>query len=220
MNIMKKLFLLLFVASGIHLMACGGYIDQPKWSISVIGAGNYRTLLHDWNPQFLPGLQLNRKVGMGMEMRFGLEYTRYYNEPAETPYVDILYISGPEKQTTLRMGMEKQWKLSRWFIPYAAADLAGRKMTSDIHYEGGIAGMNESHEVTQYGIGILPAIGFKTQLAARVSFFAEYRAEYFVNRTTDKTTYYNGNIDSRPFTQTTADFAFGNIGHIGMQFSF
>lgn len=216
---MKKLFTVFLVAMCTHVFACDVPIDLRKWSISVIGLGNYGTAQKAWQPYFLPGIQFNREAG-NYEMRFAVERTKYYAEPTDQSGEDILYISGPERRTLLRIGLEREWKLNRWINPYAAIDIAGQKVYSELTYVGGIAGMNEKHAITTNGVGLLPAIGFKSEIANHVAFFAEYRAEAFVNNVNQKSTYYNGNVDSRPSRDTQVDFNVGSIGNIGFQFQF
>jgi opacity protein-like surface antigen len=219
-HFMKKLLSAFFVFTGFSAFACGGYIDLPKWSISVIAVGNYGTSIQSWKPSFMPGLQINRKIKYGMEMRFAVEHTRYYHEPEFMTGADMMMVYGPERMTTFRVGVEKSWPISRWFTPYVAIDVAMRKFSSDIHYDGGIAGLNETRMIDRMGFGVMSVIGFKTQLNSRIAFFAEYRAEFFLNKTTTDVVYHYGNVDDRPYTQNTADFRLGNIGNAGFQISF
>jgi opacity protein-like surface antigen len=216
---MKKTFVAIGVLFSVSVFACGGYIDLPKWSISVIAAGNYGTSLSTWKPSFLPGLQINRKLNHGMELRFGVEHTRFYHEPEIMFGADMMLAYGPERKTTFRAGVQKSWTVSGWFAPYVAADLALRKFSSNIHYEGGIAGLNETRMIDQLGVGVLPTVGVNFRVNDRMSVFAEYRAEYFLNKSTTDVVHHNGNVDDRPYTQTTSDFRFGNIGNVGLQIS-
>lgn len=217
---MKKVLVAIGVLMGTSVFACGGYIDLPKWSISVLVAGNYGTTVNNWKPSFLPGLQINRKLNHGMELRFGVEHTRFYHEPEIMEGADMMMVYGPERMTTFRAGVQKSWTVSARFTPYVAVDLGFRKFASDIHYEGGIAGFNETRMVDRFGVGVLPAVGVKFKIMERLSVFAEYRAEYFLNKTTTDVVYHNGNVDDRPYTQNTGDFRFGNIGNVGLQVSF
>lgn len=216
----KKLLLLPIAFLRLHAFACGGYGDIfPRWSLNVIAVGNYQLPYSAWNPSFLPGVQLNRTMGKNT-LRFGLEHVRIQHEPTSEQGADILYVSGTEQRTVLRAGFERRWYLHRLIQPYAAVDVAGQSMTSNMLYVGGIAGLDERYEITTKGIGIIPAIGFKTSIGRNVALFAEYRVEAFVNDVYRKATFYNGNIDSRPTRNTEFDFAMGTIGHLGLQIAF
>lgn len=217
---MKKLLSLLFLSLSASAFACGGYGDfAPRWSIGVIGAGNYQLPYSGWKPYFMPGIQLKRTAGQ-YKLRFGVEHVKNYNEPTDMQGYDILYMTGPEKRTVVRAGVEREWYLHRFFSPYVAVDLAAQSMNSNILYEGGIAGLNERHEITTKGIGLMPTVGIKSNLGRRVALFAEYRAEAFLNDVYQKSTFYSGNVDTRPTRGTEFDFAAGKIVHAGVQFSF
>lgn len=216
---MRKTLFIILATISVQVFACGGYADYPKWSIGVIGVGNYYMGGPGWNPHFLPGIQVKRAKGP-YALRFGVEHVRNYTEPTGEQGADIMYIEGNVKRTVLRAGMERGWNLHWRFSPYVAVDLAAQSMCSDMTYEGGIAGISERHEITTKGIGLMPTIGFKTNINRKIAFFAEYRAEAFVNDVYQKSTYYIGSIDSRPTRETEFDFAVGTIGHVGIQIAF
>ncbi|HTF05692.1 MAG TPA: hypothetical protein VK826_16810 [Bacteroidia bacterium] len=219
---MKTLLIIpLILFFGFKSFACGGYVDfTPRWTIGIIGAGHYRTMNVEGHAYFLPGVQVKRTMGK-YQARVGIEHTKYYTEPADVPGgADILYVEGPSRRTLVRVGVERGWTLHRFFAPYAAIDLAGQFGTSDLTYSGGIAGMHERHEIVKKGVGVLPAVGVKVNLSSKISFFAEYRAEFFLNDVYSKTTYYWGNVDSRPSRETNGEFDFGDIGHVGIQIAF
>lgn len=217
---MKKTFSLLFLLFTFSAFACGGYADlPPRWSIGVIGVGNYQLPYSGWHPYFLPGLQVKRMTKQ-YTLRFGVEHVRIYNAPTDMQGYDILYMTGPEKRTVVRAGVEREFYIHRFFTPYIGVDLAAQYMSSNILYEGGIAGLNERHEITTKGVGLLPTVGFKTQLGSKVSFFAECRAEAFFNDVYQKSTYYSGNVDTRPIRGTEFDFSVGKIVQAGIQISF
>lgn len=217
---MKRLLSLLFLSLSASAFACGGYGDFiPRWSIGVIGAGNYQLHYSGWHPYFLPGVQVKRTTKK-FTYRFGVEHVKIYNEPTDMQGYDILYMTGPEKRTVVRAGVEREWFLHRFFSPYVAVDLAAQSMKSNILYEGGIAGLNERKEITTKGIGLMPAVGFITHFGRKVSVFAEYRAEAFINDVYQKSTYYSGNVDTRPTRGTEFDFVVGKIVQAGIQITF
>ena len=132
----------------------------------------------------------------------------------------MMYSTGYERRTLVRVGIERGWFLHRLFRPYAAVDLAGQFSRSDMYHSGGIAGLNQREEYGTKGIGVLPTIGFKTYIGKRISIYAEYRAEAFLNDVDTKITYYNGNVDSRPTSEMIFDFKAGTIGLAGIQVMF
>src|ERR1044072_7095876 len=129
---MKKLLSSVLLTATVQAFACGGYIDFPKWSIGVIGAGNYGLMNQNWHPFFLPGIQLNRKMNYNMELRFAVEHTKYYNAPMEMQGNDMLSITGEERRTLFRVGAEKSWKLHKLFMTYVALDLAAQSKRTDL----------------------------------------------------------------------------------------
>lgn len=219
----KKTLTAFFLCFALSAMACGGYADlYPKWSIGVIGYGHFQMPHQGMMRSYvLPGVQFthgNRIWGQ----RVAIEYTKYTETGQEFPQggADMLYSTGYERRTMLRVGIERGWFMHRVFRPYAAVDIAGQFSRSDMYYSGGIMGMNQRDEVTTKGIGLLPAVGFKTFIGRRISIYAEYRAEAFLNDVDTKTTYYNGNIDARPTSEMNFDFKVGTIGLAGIQVMF
>jgi len=220
---MKRTLSLLLVILSVRAFACGGYADPyPEWSIGVIGAGNYSMPASGFHPYFLPGIQFTHTNGGAWTQRGAIEYTKYTIVPVEDSpgSADLMFVGGTEKRTLIRAGVEHGWFICPLFRPYVALDLAGQSYKSNITYEGGLMGRNDREEISTKGIGLLPAIGFKTDIGKRISVFAEYRAEAFVNNTETKVTYYNGNIDSRPTDGTNFDFRAGAIAHLGVQVMF
>jgi hypothetical protein len=219
---MKKFLAVLFVILSIPVFA-GGYGDlYPKWSIGIIGVGNYSMPASGFHPYFLPGIQVTHTNGVSWSQRGAIEFTKYSIVPIEnTPgSADLMFVNGTEKRSLLRAGLEYGWFICPLFHPYVAIDVAGQSYKSNITYEGGLAGRSDREEISTTGIGLLPTIGFKTYIGKRIAFFAEYRAEAFLNNTETKVTYYNGNIDSRPTDGTTFDFRAGAIAHAGIQVMF
>ena len=214
-------YLLSAFLTGLFLqsMACNPEPLPTRWSAGIIGIGNYQLPYDGWHPYFLPGIQVKRECG-NYAIRAGVEHVKTYIAPSEQGGFDILYMSGPVSRTLFRAGAERSWKLHRWFNPYAAADIAWQSMHSDITSVGGIAGLNERVEIDTRGIGLLPAIGLRSELGKNISLFAEYRAEAFLNDESSKLTDYNGNVDSRPSRRTDFDFSAGKSVQAGIQIYF
>lgn len=220
---MKKTLCLLLAMIAIRAFACGGYADlYPKWSIGVIGIGNYSMAKNGYQPYFLPGIQFTHTNSNGLwAERAAVEHIKTFSESEVFPQGnDMLAYNGTERRTILRAGIEHGWFLHKLFRPYAALDLAGQLHKSDYTYSGGIAGLNQRDEITTKGIGLLPTIGFKTYIGTRISVFAEYRAEAFLSSVYTDVTYYNGNVDARPYKQTQFDFNVGKIAQAGIQVMF
>lgn len=221
---MKKTLVLLFALISLRMFAC---VDttavNPQWALGVIGVGNYSLPVSGFHPFFLPGIQLTHMNANGKwTQRVAVEYTKHSELMNDPPAgsADMFYIEGTEQRTLLRVGLEHDWTLHRFFNPYVAVDLAGQLYKSDVHYTGGIAGIDERDEIVTKGIGLLPAVGFKSYFGKHIAWFAEYRAEAFVNSRYTKMTNYSGNVDTRPHTETVYDFNGGNIGHVGVQVMF
>lgn len=217
---MKKLIILPLFFLCFEAFACGGYADlYPKWSIGVIGVGSYSLPATGFQPYFLPGVQFTHTRGMWAQ-RFAVEQVRHTIENNETGGADMLATNGTERRTMIRIGLERGWYLHRLFRPYVAMDIAGQLYKSDIDYEGGIAGMNQNVTVNSKGIGLIPTVGFKTYIGKKISLYAEYRAEAFVNDETRMVTYKSGIVDTRPVNDTKFDFNAGSIAQVGVQVMF
>ena len=219
---MKKLFFLPLLFFSLSAFACGGYENlYPKWSIGVIGIGNYSLVQTGFKPYFLPGVQFTHTRGQWAE-RVAVEQVKFFIPENDVPAgsADMGTRSGNERRTLLRAGVERGWFLHRLFRPYAAVDLAGQLYKSDMTYAGGFSGLVYQEEIKTKGIGVMPTVGFKTFIGRRISVFAEYRAEVFYNSTETNTTYKNGTIDTRPVKNAGFDVQGGTIAQVGVQVMF
>jgi hypothetical protein len=220
----KKTLSLLLVLCSLSAFACGGYGDlYPKWSIGVIGVGNFSTPQFSNHLYFLPGIQFTHQNPYGTwAQRAGIEHIKSHIETPDalTQGNDVLYYEGTEQRTILRVGIERGWYVTQRLRPYAAVDLAGQFYKSDIDYSGGFGGLNERDEIKMKGIGLMPAIGLKTFVGRKICIYAEYRAEAFLNDVDTKVTHYSGNIDSRPTSEMKFDFSAGTIAQMGVQVMF
>lgn len=221
---MRKTLSLLLVTCSLSAFACGGYSDlYPKWSIGVIGFSNTNMPVAGMQGMILPGVQFTHQCGNGLwAQRAAIEYSRYTKVTPDIPpgSADMMYSDGRENRVLLRVGLERGWFLHRLFRPYAAFDLGMQYDQHDMRHEGGIAGLNQRDEITTKGIGLMPTVGFKTYIGRKICLYGEYRAEAFLNDIDSKTTYYNGNVDSRPTSETKFDFAAGKIVQAGVQVMF
>jgi hypothetical protein len=221
---MKKTLSLLLISCSLSAFACGGYGDlYPKWSIGVIGYSNTNMPVAGMQNMVLPGVQFTHQGWNTLwAQRAAIEYSRYTMLTPDFPpgSADMMYTEGKENRVLVRVGLERGWFVHRLFRPYAAMDLGMQYDKSDIQEVGGIMGVNQRHEITTKGIGLMPTVGFKTFVGRKVCIYAEYRAEAFLNDVDTKTTYYNGNVDSRPTSQTKFDFSGGKIVQAGIQVMF
>ncbi len=214
---MKKLLIFPLLFIGFNANArCESDVIGPKWKVGIIAAGHYSSPFYGLNPVFLPGIQVNRVVGK-FELRAAVEYTKLSSARFGRP--DYAWMDGFSNRAVLRLGIERSFNLCNRFAVYGAADLAAQFTRSEIETFGcfGPIGIVDSRSK---GVGIIPAVGMRFKLGQRVSIFAEYRAEVFLNDVTDKIIYDGGNIDTRPVRYNSADFRFGNIGHVGVQIAF
>ena len=221
---MKKILSLLLVSCSLSAFACGGYGDlYPKWSIGVIGYGNVQSLNGGMHAYFLPGVQFTHQRPGGLWAERGaIEFTKFSYVTPEFPpgSADMLYQEGKESRTLVRLGVERGVYLHRLFRPYAALDVGFQYAKSDMRLVGGIAGFNERDRTTIKGVGLLPAVGFKTYIGKKISVYAEYRAEAFINDVDRKVTDYNGNVDTRPTSETQFSFKGGKFIQAGIQVMF
>jgi hypothetical protein len=225
---MKKFLVLFFTSCSLSAFACGDYgALVPRWSIGVIGYGSFEMpvsgSLAGAHSYFLPGIQFGHTTASGKwTHRIALERIQRSMESPEIPPggADMMMYEGSENRTLLRIGVEREWQIRRWFRPYAALDLAGKIGKSDFTYSGGIAGLHQREEYTFKGIGLLPAIGIKSFIGNRISVYAEYRAEAFLNDVDKTFTYYNGYVDSRPYPEAKTEFYAGEVLTAGVQVLF
>lgn len=221
---MRKLFSILMITVSASAFACGGYADlYPRWSIGIIGYTNSNMAVSGLNGMILPGVQFTHQCFNGLwAQRAAIEYSRYTALAPDFPpgSADMMTISGQENRVLLRVGLERGWFLHRLFRPYAAMDLGFQYDNYNMRIEGGIAGFNKRDEITTKGIGLMPTVGFKTFIGRKICFYAEYRAEAFLNDVDTKTTDYRGNTDYRPTSETKFDFAAGKIWQAGIQVMF
>lgn len=214
---MKKLLVVPFVLLGLQAFACGGYTDTlPKWRIGIIAAGHYQSPTRGFNPQFLPGVQLNRRIG-NYELRLGYEQIR--DNHISMPGPDYSWNTGYYNRNLLRFGIERGIQITPRFKMYGAADLAFQFSRSELDQNGCFGPIGTTQTVS-HGVGVIPAIGLEYRIGKRVSCFVEYRAELFVNDVTEKFMYSSGNIDSRPVNSTEVDFNCGANGHVGFKVAF
>jgi hypothetical protein len=221
---MKKTAILLLIFASTTAFACGGYGDlYPKWAIGVIGYGYTPMAVTGMHGNVLSGVQLSHKNPYSRwTQRVAFEYNRYAQPVPEFPdgSADMLYTTGRENRFLLRAGVERGWFLYRFFQPYAAMDLGFQYDKYDMALIGGIAGFNEHNLTITKGVGLMPAIGIKSEIGRKVSVFAEYRAEAFVNDVDTKVINYKGNVDTRPTSETKFAFNAGNIVQAGIQVMF
>lgn len=219
----KKTLTLILILTAARAFACGGYGDlYPKWSLGVIGYGNFSMPVAGTHGYFLPGIQFSHATPSGRwAQRVAIEHMKQsFTTPVPPGGADMLSEEGYENSWLLRVGLERGWFLHRLFRPYVAVDLAGQLMRSDITYSGGIAGLNQRDEIRRKGFGLMPAVGFKTFIGKRISIYAEYRAEAMLYDVDKKITYYNGYTDSRPYGEMEATFRAGRLFHGGIQVMF
>lgn len=211
---MKKALLVILTVLGIQHIASAAPGDSlPKWSIGIIAVGNYQSMYQGFQPQFLPGIQVNRKLGKYV-LRLGVERTvttgkRLFGH-------DYYWGLGNHKSTMLRIGIERSYSISRKFKIYGAIDFAARYQKGSYETFGCWGPLGIVNYTTR-SVGAMPTLGLQYQINKRVSVFAEYRAELFFNETTQRTTYPQGNIDSRAYRSTNFDFNFGTIGQVGIK---
>jgi hypothetical protein len=220
---MKKILPALFVCLSASAFACGGDSTlYPKWSIGVIGVGSIEMPLHGAHTSFLPGVQFTYSKNGTWAQRVAVEHTRYAAEAADYPAggADMMSIEGTAKRTVLRIGLQNEWALHRFFHPYAALDLAGQLSESNMVYTGGIAGINERREISTKGIGVIPALGFKTFFGKRIALYGEYRAEGFLNAVDTKTFDYRTQQELRATRISQLDFRSGDLFLAGIQVMF
>lgn len=213
---MKKGLLIALMLVGIQHFAQAARGDSlPKWTIGIIAVGHYQGPFQSFQPQFLPGIQVNRKIGK-YELRLGVEHT--VSNRINGPQMDYMWGNGSHNNTLLRIGIERGVTISKRFSAYGAVDLAARYQRGQ--YESfGCWGPNGTVNYLSQGLGVLPTAGIQFKASKRISIFAEYRAEFFVSDVTEKTMFSDGNIDTRPYHYTSFDFNFGTIGQVGMKIS-
>ena len=180
---MKRVIALLFVFASVQITANAAPTDTlPKWSIGMIAVGNYQSMYQGFQPQFLPGLQLNRKLGK-YELRLGFERTvsaggRLFSQDYSSGF-------GNHTSNTLRIGIERGYSITRKLKVYGALDLAARYQKGAYESFGCFGPLGIVNYTTR-SIGVMPTLGLNYQISKRISVFAEYRAEFFVNDVTEK----------------------------------
>ncbi|HTF05693.1 MAG TPA: hypothetical protein VK826_16815 [Bacteroidia bacterium] len=213
---MKKLLVFPLLLLNFQAFACGDYTTPlPKWRVGIIAAGHYSSLFYGFRPSFLPGVQVNRQFGK-YELRLAVEHTQMTTEGSGMP--NYMWGKGHSSRTLVRAGIERSIPLTRWLAVYGAADLAAQFGNSKVDAMGCFGPMGVITSRSR-GAGIIPAVGVRFKMGPRISCFAEYRAEFFINDVRQKTKF-GGNTESRPVNYTETDFEFGKIGHVGIQIAF
>jgi hypothetical protein len=211
---MKRVIALLLVFASVQITANAAPTDTlPKWSIGIIAVGNYQSMYQGFQPQFLPGIQVNRKLGK-YELRLGIEHTVYAG--GRRFGQDYFGGLGNHTSNTLRIGIERGYFITRKLKVYGALDLAARYQKGNYESFGCFGPLGIVNYTTR-SVGVMPTLGLNYQISKRISVFAEYRAEFFVTDVTEHIIYPQGNIDTRPYHYNNFDFNFGTIGQVGIK---
>jgi len=211
---MKKVIAFLFVILSVQIAAKAAPADTlPKWSVGIIAVGHYQPAWQGFQPQFLPGIQVNRKMGK-YELRMGIEQItsggRFIYQP------DYTRRTNTGKSTLLRIGIERGNSITSKLRVYGAVDL-GMRYEKGAYESMGCFGPLGIVNYTSRGVGVMPTLGIQYKVGKRISLFAEYRAEFFINDVNERIIYPQGNIDTRPYHYSSFDFNFGTIGQVGIK---
>lgn len=193
--------------------------SKNKWSAGIILLNTNYTADFGFQPNILPGIIVRRDLGK-CRLRGATEIRFYQDRPNRYMYPDESYISHQVFGTKLRLGIERGWKMREWMRPYFGADLAGAFTKTKITDAGGIMGLYSTSLSKEKSVGFLPTAGIEFMLGEHLSVSAETQFGLLFVDEYELTTYYVGNIDTRPVQSSRFDFTYERPVSVAMHFHF
>lgn len=145
---------------------------QEKERYWTIGPILYSGSGGTYEPDFLPGLMLKRKLNT-FTLRTSYEHHTYIDKKDEITCCDVITSEGYGKNHQLKLGVEKGVVLRQYFRPYLASEITAMSSYFDQTREGGIFFTRTRQKIYSKGFGFFQSAGLEILINKKVSFAME-----------------------------------------------
>lgn len=193
--------------------------NPNKWSVGIILMSESYSPGFGYQTNLLPGITARRDLGK-FRLRSAAEMSLHNSHSDIMGYPDETYFTEKSFSSLLRIGIEKGWNIKKIFRPYIGIDLAGGYNKIARTEYGGLIGIYRDRVTKLHIAGIMPTAGVEFFIHKRFSVTAETQLTLMVVKEDQKVTYYTGNVDTRPTSNTYFDFNLYRPLAVGVHFHF